>query len=288
MQRETIVNLKNYEIVLTTSYETKHGISGHLFEMIEYFMFFRFYKKINACILLSDGTTLDEFFVALIEKYDLSFEEINEFKQHTLFKLKPKVILAKKLLITDGSLRVCNADLITEKTILFRCFEKDIVRDKVLVLQDNEVYEKIPNGVHYKKKILFEKYKKIEKNKTNSAMFYLTINSRNLKNEEVQKIIQKHKFQKYLVLSNDNLKIDNVEILKVPVENLWNLFDTYIYTNTSKSFDCSPRFIAECSFYDKEVIYETDYIDKGLEIRINDIKNKKIFLKEDDEICSRI
>lgn len=288
MQRETIVNLKKYEIVITTSYETKHGISGHLFEMIEYFMFFRFYKNINSCILLSDGTTIQEFFLALEEKYDLSNEEIDEFKNHTYFKFKPRVLITKKLLITDGSLRVCGADLIAEKIILFRCFDQDIERNNVLVLQDDEVYDKLSNSIHYKKKILFNKYKKIELNKSNTAMFYLTTNSRNITNEQIQKIIKKYNFSKYIGLSNELLNIDNVQMIKVPVKNLWNLFDTYIYTNTSKSFDCSPRFIAECDFYNKSVIYENDVFDKGLHVRIQDIKNKKIYLKDDDEICSRI
>jgi hypothetical protein len=52
INRTAIVNLKQYQITLTTSYEARHGVCGHMFEMIEYFMHFRFHKNLNAAILI--------------------------------------------------------------------------------------------------------------------------------------------------------------------------------------------------------------------------------------------
>ena len=289
MNRSTLVNLKRYRVTLTTSSETKHGVSGHLFEMIEYFMHFRFYKNINACILVADGTTREEFWGALHDKYDLTAEELLDFKEHVYYEYQPKAIIADTLLIVDGSLRNHNADLITNKTLLFRCAETDIVRDNVTVLQDDDVYEPLSNSEHYKKKILFDKYKPINLNKIiKTAMFYLTTNSRKMSNEDIQKIISKHDFGHYIAISNKDLEIDNVETIRTPVDNLWDLFGTFIYTNTALKFDCSPRFIAECDFYGKDVIYEIDYEDKGLEVRKKDIQDGIVWLTEDDTISSKI
>jgi hypothetical protein len=53
-------------------------------------------------------------------------------------------------------------------------------------------------------------------------------------------------------------------------------------------FDCSPRFVAECEFYNKEVIYEIDYHDKGLAARLYDMTHGDIWLRADDEISTRL
>lgn len=288
--RKTIVNLKEYDIVLTTSWETKHGVSGHMFELIEYFMHLRFDKGINAGILLADGTTFAEFKTALEEKYTLTLEEINDFCNHTAEAHKPKCLIANTVLIVDGSLRTYNADILADKIFLFRCAETDIVRDNVVVLQDNDVYDPLPNSVHYKKKILFSKYRTLDTTAPQAAMFYLTNNSRlcAITTDRIQEIMLKHNFDKYVALTNKDLQIPNLDSIIVPVNNLWNLFTTYIYTDTALKFDCSPRFVAECEFYGKEVIYEIDYQDKGLAARLHDMQHGDIWLRADDEISTRI
>ena len=289
MNRTPLVNLKHYRVTLTTSYEVSHGVSGHLFEMIEYFMHFRFYKNINACILVSDSTSEDEFFTALDDKYDLTAQELADFKAHTFFKPQPKVILANTLLITDGSLRTFGADLLANKILMFRCADEDIVRENVTVLQDDEVYSPLPNSIHYKKKILFDKFKQRDTSGSSSAaMFYLTSNSRSLSDPQVQDIISRHKFDSYIAISNNSLRLTNVEVKLAPVKDLWLQFGTYIYTNTAKRFDCSPRFIVECNYYGKDVIYEIDYHDLGLEVRKQDLIKGILALTADDEISIRI
>jgi len=66
----SLVNLRNYDLVITTSFGFKFGICGHLFEMIEYYWAIKNWTNLNPCILLSDGTTIDEFNIALNTKYD--------------------------------------------------------------------------------------------------------------------------------------------------------------------------------------------------------------------------
>jgi hypothetical protein len=118
-------------------------------------------------------------------------------------------------------------------------------------------------------------------------------------------IIFTHKFEKYIIVTNTpelyfNITKDfpNVTILTAPVENIFEKFDTYIYTPTGIdgsiaqiSFDCSPRFIAECKYYNKNVIYhniDEKYlsVDTGLKWRRHDIENsfEKLYLNDSDEI----
>ncbi len=81
----------------------------------------------------------------------------------------------------------------------------------------------------------------------------------------------------------------------MPVKNIFEKLNSYIYTPTRDKFDCSPRFIAECRFYNKDVIYHDineNYlkIDTGLQYRKYDIENdfKSINLEENDDIIEII
>ncbi len=275
-----LVNLKKYKVVITSSSETYHGVSGHLFEMVEYFIFLRKYRNIDACILLSDGTELEVLLDAAKDKYDFDIESL---KSNIIYHPKPKCIIANTILVVDGSLRFNGADIFAKKKLLFRCADDDIVRDDWTVLQDYDLYDDLPNSVHYKKKIFFDLYKDIEEAPKNTAMLYLTSNCRAINPLDIDEMVSD--YEDYIVLTNTPDKYNNS--ISVPVNNMWSLFDTYIYTNTAKQFDCSPRFIMECLFYDKRVIYNIDYIDKGIQVRLRDGIDK-ISLKEDDEISSRI
>jgi len=59
------------------------------------------------------------------------------------------------------------------------------------------------------------------------------------------------------------------------------------YTSNTRNFDCSPRFITECKFYNKNIYIETDLThDKGAYYRWLDIQNnfESLKLKNDDLI----
>lgn len=280
MKSGGLVNLKKYKIVITSSSETHHGVSGHLFEMIEYFIFLREYKNIDACILLSDGTELSVLLDAAKDKYDF---DIDAHKSNIIYHPKPKCIIANTILVVDGSLRFNGADILAKNKLLFRCADDDIIRDDWTVLQDNDLYDDLPNSVHYKKKIFFDLYKNIDEAPKNTAMLYLTSNCRAINPLDIDEMVGD--YENYVVLTNTPDKYNNS--IGIPVKNMWSLFDTYIYTDTAKKFDCSPRFIMECLFYNKRVVYNIDYVDDGIEVRLRDGIDK-ISLREDDEICSRI
>jgi hypothetical protein len=101
---------------------------------------------------------------AVKQKYD------NLLIENVEYCVQPKVILAKNLLIVDGSPQLKGANLFVDNIFLFRCsasnFEVfDQKRSRIFLLQDFEVYPERYEGsgltvIDYKKKILFSKYKK--------------------------------------------------------------------------------------------------------------------------------
>jgi hypothetical protein len=277
----SIVNLKAYDIVLTTSYEFKFGVCGHLYEMIDYYWAIKNWTDLNPCILLADGTTIEEFDNAVAQKYD------NIKIDKVVYNPQPKVIIANNLLIVDGSPRLRNAELLVSNIFLFRCSESDFNYyngKNVFLLQDNEIYDDRPSDVtviDYKKKILFTKYKQYSNTVTDTGMFYLTSVCRALSHNELVDAIKKHGFQNNIVLTDDPSMYALDFVYRVPVNNMWNMFSTYIYTRVPRQIDCSSRFILECMHYGKDVIYDIDYYDKALEVRKKDGLNGTSLLPTD-------
>lgn len=267
-----ISNLKQYDIVLTTSFEFKYGVCGHLFEMIDYYYAIREYTNLIPCILLSDGTTLEEFHKSVKFKYEnLTIENVVEHPY-------PKVILANNILFVDGSPRVRNAEIFAENIFLFRCSESDFsslsrYKANKFLLQDFEIYDDKPDQltvIDYKKKILFSKYKQYSDTSNDTAMFYLTTACRAMSLEDLKESITRHNIEKYIILTNDTNSYGTDNVFPVPLEDMWDKFSTYIYTSIPRKMDCSSRFILECLHYNKEIIFDIDYYDRALEVRRQD------------------
>jgi hypothetical protein len=275
-----IVNLKQYDIVITTSFEFKYGVCGHLFEMIDYYYAIKTYTDLTPCILLSDGTTTEELQNAIQYKYqDLIVENVVEHKH-------PKVILANNILLVDGSPRLRNADIFADNLFMFRCSETDFsslkFKGNKFMLQDFEIYDERYSdmtNIDYKKKILFDKYKHYANSVEDTAMFYLTSLCRALTTEQLESSIEKHKVSNYIVLT-DTPEIYN-NAYRIPLENMWDRFSTYIYTAIPRKMDCSSRFVLECLHYGKHVIFDIEYYDKALAVRCKDGLNGTS-LKQDD------
>jgi hypothetical protein len=269
-----IVNLKKYDIVITTSWEFKFGVCGHLFEMIDYYYAIKNYTQLTPCILLADGTTKEELLSAIEYKYDnLTIENIVEHAS-------PKVVIANNILITDGSPRLRQADIIANNIFLFRCSENDFTsftkfKANTFLLQDFEIYDERYQDIKisvidYKKKILFSKYKKFNTSVSDTAMYYLTSLCRELSEEDLLNSINKYGFKNNIILTNDKSLYNLDNVFEVPLRDVWSKFNTYIYTSIPRKIDCSSRFIIECLHYSKDVIYDIDYYDKALEVRKKD------------------
>jgi hypothetical protein len=296
-----IVDLKKYDLVFTTSFECPHGVSGHLYEMIDYF-YICSTNNINSCILLTDTTSKELFALAVKEKYNFTEQEFNHMLEHTIECPVPKIIMANNICVVDGSWRFGSCVIYTDNIFLLRCSEVEFERfhnhktiKQTHLMQDFNLYperfEQLNiNVVHYIKKILWSKYKQPKQVKTNTALFYLTTNCRALPPNDIEALINKHEFEHYLVVTNDidmyaSLEADDVSVVSAPVSGLFEKFDAYIYTATPLKADCSPRFIVECAVYNKDVIYEIDYMDPGVkqrQIAIERDVNELLLVDSDD------
>ena len=267
--------------------KNSHGICGHIFEIVDYYLFLK--DRLNIKILIGEGMETDIFRNAISNKYDLSQVEIDDIINNTLFVDKPKYIIGDKILFVDGLLKTHFQEhgvaLVFNKIYTFRCCKfcnhENILYDNVKVLQDIRVYEDdIDKSIDYVKKINFEKYKTINEPPARVALIYATKNCRYMSINEIQTIVDTYEYDKYLIVSDteyDKLPT-KCEILIPPVVDLFDKFTDYIYTPIEKRFDCSPRMIAECKYYNKRVIYhniDDEYLqhDTGLRVRMQDIDN---------------
>lgn len=280
-----------YDLWLSYSWSTNnHGICGHTFEVIDYFYILKKYFKVG--ILLCEDTDWFSFEAALRSKYAFTEQEILDFKKNTVFASRPKIVRGKNILLTDGGVvNMQDVTLLFDNIFYFACGNKEVKdnnKDNVWILQDDRVYDAVlKNGVNYKKKILFDKLKPISFSK-NRALVYATKNCRNI--ESYQELTQYS--DSILAITNQENKpepIGGFEFVLPPVENLFEQFSTYIYTPVPRKWDCSPRFIAECKYYGKQVIYHNiDYWDQdlGLYWRKWDLDNdfNSLFLKDNDSI----
>lgn len=278
-----IVNLKTHDLVFTTSFLNKLGVSGHLYEMIDYF-YLCSKNGLNCAILLADGLDKDTFMQALLIKYDFSKQELELFESNVYECEHPVILIVKNLCVADGSWRMRECTVYADNVFLLRCSESDFSPwansksvKRAHIMQDYKLYcDRFENlnvsVVDYVKKILWSKYKKPKSVVTNTGLFYLTSLCRAIPVSDVQKIINKGYCKKYLIITDrpeeyKSLISDTVAVEKVPVHNIFERFDTYIYTSTKWQSDCSPRFIVECAVFEKEVIYEIDYLCPGTQRR---------------------
>jgi len=283
----------NKEIVLTycPSSIEKNRICGHTFEVMDYFLlFFEFGYPVK--IFIQEHISKELVYKSWEDKYILP----KNYKKYIIFSQK-KIIISKDILIFTGGFHngyLEKYKLIYKKIILMRCnpfFKYDILKLKnYIVLEDQRVYEKYglsTNGIHYVKKINFKYFKSIKNVEQNKTLIYINSNLRKMPDN-----ILKEK-DKYLVITGDT-QLDE-SYLKAPVFDLFEKFSTFLYTETTRKFDCSPRLIAECKFYNKEVLFnfnKEDYfkIDSGLYWRWLDIKDnfKNLYLTKNDEIIKLI
>lgn len=277
MQLSKLLQLNpNVELWLSYTWSNNdHGICGHVYEVIDYYMILK--SHFNVGILFAERFELD------LSKYDFTEEEIDGIHKAITYCDKPSLLQGTNILFTDGGV-VNNKDkiLLFKNIFYFACGNKEVKendKDNVYILQDNRAYDPVKkNGIDYKKRVLLDRLKPILSYE-DRPMVYATTNCREANLEGLP--------ENTLVISNK--EYEGFETTAPPIANIFEKFHTYIYTPVPRHWDCSPRFIVECAYFNKEVIYHNiDYWeeDKGLYWRKWDIDNDfdSLFLKEDDNI----
>ena len=243
---------------------------------------------------------VDTFINAIRTKYDFTDEEVDDIVNNTFWFDNPRILKGKNVLLVDGNFSKLKKEtgryLLADCTMAFLCGDKEYInRPDVIAFQDTRVYGEFPNHHHYVKKILFSRYKKIKQVKTDTNLLYITTGPREVPASLFSDIEQMYDGDFMLLSTTPNIPelSDRFSLPSLPVADLFEKFDTYIYTPTARRFDCSPRFIAECAWYGKQVIYHgIDYWkeDKGLYWRAADINCNldRVTLQDDDAIIDLI
>lgn len=277
----------SYDLWLSQTWSNNnHGISGHTFEILDYYYILRNHFKTG--ILLCEDIDWQTLEHAIRSKYTFTDEEIVDIKNNTVFANRPKVVKANAILFVDGGVvNAANYVLLCNNVLHFACGNREVKDNdtpNTYILQDDRVYEPVRrNGINYKKKILFSKLKLLE-SEADRVLIYATKNCRN--------VVDYSDLEQYgdlLVITNEENRPIGIDSIVPPVDRLFEKFSTYVYTPVQRQWDCSPRFIAECKYYGKQVIFHNiDYWDQdhGLRWRKWDIDNdfESLHLREDDEI----
>lgn len=290
--RERIVILKSHELYLTyTWHGENHGICGHTFEVIDYFLLLKNHFKV--AILLQEDIDYGILDKAIREKYNLSEQTIKEIHDNTLYHKRPTLLRGSNILVTDGSMHALqNCTLLFDNVFLFGCYDRNITKvnkKNWFPLLDHRVYGEF--GINYIKKINFKALAVPEKME-NRTLIYATEGARNLEPEYVRQLVSKYDDEFILIAYKTYLYegIDRLTAIAPPVPKINEAFNKYLYTRTVFRSDCSPRFIAECKYFGKQVeFYDIDYFDQdlGLYYRMKDLDElEKISLNEDDEIIN--
>jgi len=283
----------SYNLWLTYSWSNNnHGVCGHTFEVIDYYYILK--DQFKTGILLAEDITWSDFESSIRNKYSFTEDEIADIQANTVFANRPKIVKGTNILFTDGGVvNTSDVTLLFDNIFYFACGNKEVKdndRDNVWILQDDRVYEPVKkNGINYKKKILFSKLLPLTASKE-GLLVYATKNCRDLDN--YTELLQ-YGSSILAITNKENKPKDeaNITFVEPPVANLFEQFTTYVYTPVKRKWDCSPRFIAECKWYGKNVVYHNiDYWeeDKGLYWRHWDIENDfdSIELKTYDDLVN--
>ena len=120
----------NYDLWLTYSWSNNnHGICGHTFEVIDYYLLLKKYFRVG--ILLAEDIDWPIFEAAVLSKYEVSENEINQLRQDTVFCNRPKLVSCKNILFTDGgvvSLR--DKTILSDHIFHFACGNLEVKDNK--------------------------------------------------------------------------------------------------------------------------------------------------------------
>ena len=282
---------EKYNILLTFS--PIKEITGHWFEVFEYYHLFKENNFRPFMLFHSPTLSKEDIISSLREKYcvPIPIEDIHVLTEVEHFIASPLAVA----LVCDGnfsSLREQGVKILAKKILGFGCGDVSIpygdYKDAEYLL-DKRVYDNVSYGIDYTKKIYAELLLRPETKKPN-ALFYLTKNCRSMSLTGLQNAILEYpEYEEHIIITPDEEKYaalkGHVRIVKPPFKNMFNEFDTYIYTPVPRHFDCSPRLIAECALFDRRVeYYDIDYFDVGLETRKKDIESGVVWMKKDDEL----
>lgn len=249
-----LVILTSFEMSPTLRSPREHGLSGHIFECLDYYYLLSKYMKVKVIIPeLVNPETFDSF---VSSHYSIKIS-----KNDIIFTNYFDLLKCKKILIVDGGFwfiqkyrnRLCG------KIFAFACGADPINAD-FSILADFKVYnQRYPNMIDYTKKIL-PNLKRIPGDR---PFAHITKNCKSLNSDQIDRLLSKYpNILAYSDFVNPNYNFTNKQIRNFN-------FSKFIYTPVLRHFDCSPRLIIECQILQIPFeLFEIDYYDPGLQRRL--------------------
>ncbi len=314
--KPTLAFRSQAEVILTySSHNNKHGICGHFFEVIDYYILLKDYFRVE--IVLGEDIDQNVITNALSKYRPVLIKDINfTFIRPRIWDCPNAVMV-----VTDGLINQTNIYNV-KKLILLPCGTKDYsylsenIIPKLLFMVDGRLNYKLPfeaKRINYVKKLNFnalvpivktDMFNYMERSLPNEVVLYATSNCKLISNDTIKKHLSTldHSERLLILINEGSPLLDDPIIDKqvcyrvVPVPNIFNIMTAYIYTPIERKWDCSPRMIAECKYFGIPVIYDDgineDYleIDTGLMARKWDIENDfdSLYLDGSDIIIETI
>lgn len=298
-----------YDVVLTFSPTSE--ITGHVFEVFDYYLFLR--DRFKVAMLFLGSMSPEKLKTAFETKYIYKFDDIaKDFIWYSEENLKHgKNIFCFDtetfVLLCDGNIQALESwkiVLLTKKLYGFLCFQNEQLTrgvgsqlsKSITYLQDSRIYRQTSafKTIDYVKKLPFKHYRIASREFDNTGMIYMTFTCRKISPYTVLDYHWKSGCKKTLLVVPEKLDqydgLEGIEQVEAPVENFFGKFDTYIYTPVARHFDCSPRLVTECFLQKKKVLINLDYVDLGLQTRVKDCQEdlESLNLKDGDKIVSII
>lgn len=288
---------ESYNVLLTFS--PIEEITGHWFEVFEYYCLLKENNLSPFMLFHSPSLSKEEIISSLESKYNVPIpvEDIHVLTEIEHLIASPFAVA----LVCDGnfySMEHYGIKILAKKILGFGCGDirrpYGMYKDAVFLL-DKRVYPDVSyNVINYTKKIFSELLLR-PVNRKHNTLYYLTNNCRSMSLLDLQNaILEYNDYDEHIIVTPEierysSLKCNNIKFVKPPLINMFNEFDTYVYTPVPRHFDCSPRLIAECALFERKVeYYHIDYFDRGLEVRRKDIESGYVWMKKDDEIVDII
>jgi hypothetical protein len=288
-------------------------VNGGFFDNFEYYYLIKKrFQECNVVFRLLTDHPKEDVIKILTDKYENIEEEVFE---HILIgpyfcgKLLREPISCPDILFCATNSAIFwilqNGNLLSAKFYLGLADYKDIhsKQNKVyknnLTLADERVFDyKDINWKPYRKKILFDKFRKKEYSSKYDYIFNVSLVARRYPKEFMISIFNELNGTIALYTGQKNKEYYSwvkeegyAELIIPPVDDFMGLFKTFVYLPYNDGFDATPRLIPECKFYGKDVLYFNEVeIKSGGYYRYKDTVEdfKGLFLNENDEVVKII
>lgn len=268
----------NCEILLTyipKPLKYTESISGHLFELFDYYLFLRKYTPVKIYIPENNN--------GIIQKIQKRYNEV--IKIEDVIFGGYDLIKCKNIICVDNCnyfLNLYRSKYITNNFYVFACgdakFNPGSEPKDIILLADSRIYDFSKfncKAIDYTKCV----YPNIRQTlpKSTREFAHITKACKSIDNTLYQELVLKYP---NIVIYSDYLYGEN--ITREPIFDF--SFSKFIYTPIPRQFDCSNRLVTECAILGIPVEYWISYYDKALEIRRSE--PLKYVLNENDKILS--